>query len=50
MICVGVVVLLAGLVLRVAVLEHVGAALLCVGLCLLLLAYLGRPVGNRNWW
>lgn len=50
MICLGVLLLIAGLVARVAVLEHVGAVVLVIGLLLLGLAYAGRPVGNRNWW
>lgn len=50
MICLGTATLIAGLVLRIAVLERVGAGLLALGLLLLVLAYLGRPIGNRNWY
>lgn len=50
MICLGTALLVAGLISGVTVLEHVGAVVLTVGLLLLTLAYLGRPVGNRNWW
>jgi hypothetical protein len=49
-IVIGTMTLIAGLVMRHVILERVGAGLLALGLVLLILAYLGRPVGNRNWY
>lgn len=49
MICIGFLTLVVGFVLRIVVVERVGAVVLAIGLLLLLLALLGRPLGNRNW-
>lgn len=50
MICLGTATLILGLVMKSALVERIGSAVLILGLILLTLAYLGRPLGNRNWW
>jgi len=51
MIILGVILLLLGYLLGISLLYYIGGILLVVGLVLLLLGQVGRPVGGRSsWW
>lgn len=50
MIVLGVALLLLGWLLGISILYTVGGILLVVGLVLLLLGGVGRPVGGRRWY
>jgi hypothetical protein len=51
MIILGVILLLLGYLLGISLLYYIGGILLVVGLVLLVLGSLGRPVGGRSsWW
>jgi hypothetical protein len=50
MIGLGIILLILGYVLKVAVLEDIGVVLLVIGAVLWVLGSVGRPVGGRRYW
>jgi hypothetical protein len=46
----GIILLILGYVLKVAVLQTIGVVLLVVGAVLWVLGSVGRPVGGRRYW
>jgi hypothetical protein len=50
MIILGIILLVAGLLIPVPLLETIGIILIVIGLILLLLGGIGRPVGGRRVW
>lgn len=50
MIIIGLVCLLLGWLLGIHLLYVLGAILLVIGVVLLVLSQIGRPVGGRNWY
>ena len=50
MIALGIILLILGYVLKVAILETLGIVLLVIGAVLWVLGSVGRPVGGRRYW
>jgi hypothetical protein len=50
MIGLGIILLILGYVLKVAVLADIGVVLLVIGAVLWVLGSVGRPVGGRRYW
>jgi hypothetical protein len=50
MIGLGIILLILGYVLKVAVLQTIGVVLLFIGAVLWVLGSVGRPVGGRRYW
>jgi len=50
MIGLGIILLILGYVLKVAVLQAIGVVLLVIGAVLWVLGSVGRPVGGRRYW
>jgi drug/metabolite transporter (DMT)-like permease len=50
MIGLGIILLILGYVLKVAVLQTIGVVLLVIGAVLWVLGSVGRPVGGRRYW
>jgi len=50
MIGLGIILLILGFVLKVAVLEDIGVILLVIGAVLWVLGAVGRPVAGRRYW
>jgi Family of unknown function (DUF6131) len=50
MIGLGIILLILGYFLKVAVLEDIGVVLLVIGAVLWVLGSVGRPVGGRRYW
>jgi hypothetical protein len=50
MIGLGIILLILGYVLKVAVLQSIGIILLIIGAVLWILGSVGRPVGGRRYW
>jgi hypothetical protein len=50
MIGLGIILLILGYVLKVAVLQTIGVVLLVIGAALWVLGSVGRPVGGRRYW
>ena len=50
MIGLGIILLILGYVLKVAVLTDIGVVLLVIGAVLWVLGSVGRPVGGRRYW
>jgi hypothetical protein len=50
MIGLGIILLILGYFLKVAVLEDIGVILLVIGAVLWVLGSVGRPVGGRRYW
>ena len=50
MIALGIILLILGYVLKVAVLPTIGVILLVIGAVLWVLGSVGRPVGGRRYW
>ena len=50
MIGLGIILLIAGYILKVGVLQTIGVVLLVIGAVLWVLGSVGRPVGGRRYW
>jgi hypothetical protein len=50
MIGLGIILLILGFVLKVAILSDIGIVLLVIGAVLWILGAVGRPVGGRRYW
>jgi hypothetical protein len=50
MIGLGIILLILGYILKVAVLQSIGIILLVIGAVLWVLGSVGRPVGGRRYW